>query len=80
MTPRKSIDGGRRFESLVRVSEDKWERNGCPEDGPTLAVDQAGTIDIAWSTVVDEGEPPEGTVLCGVAGREDVLSACASAR
>ena len=53
----KSTDAGRRFEPLVRVSEDKWELNGCPEDGPTLAVDQAGTIDIAWTTVVTEGEP-----------------------
>ena len=53
----KSTDGGRRFDPLVRVSEDKWELNGCPEDGPTLAVDQAGTIHIAWATVVNEGEP-----------------------
>ena len=74
----KSTDGGRRFEPLVRVSEDKWELNGCPEDGPTLAVDQAGTIHIAWATVVNEGEPLEGAVLCDVEGREDVLSTCAS--
>ena len=53
----KSTDGGRRFEPLVRVSEDKWELNGCPEDGPTLAVDQEGTIHIAWATVVNEGDP-----------------------
>ena len=53
----RSTDGGRHFEPPVRVSEDKWELNGCPEDGPTLAVDQAGTIHIAWATVVNEGEP-----------------------
>jgi hypothetical protein len=53
----KSIDGGRHFSPLVRVSEDKWELNGCPEDGPTLGVDQAGVIHIAWATVVNEGEP-----------------------
>lgn len=53
----KSTDGGRSFDPLVRVSEDKWELNGCPEDGPTLAVDQAGVIHIAWATVVNEGEP-----------------------
>jgi hypothetical protein len=53
----RSTDGGRRFDPLVRVSEDKWELNGCPEDGPTLAVDQAGVIHIAWATVVQEGEP-----------------------
>jgi hypothetical protein len=53
----RSTDGGRRFESLVRVSEDKWELNGCPEDGPALALDQAGVIHIAWATVVNDGEP-----------------------
>ena len=53
----RSTDGGRRFDALVRVSEDKWELNGCPEDGPTLAVDQTGTIHIAWATLVNEGEP-----------------------
>jgi hypothetical protein len=53
----KSTDGGRSFDPLVRVSEDKWELNGCPEDGPTLAVDGAGVIHIAWATLVNEGEP-----------------------
>ena len=53
----KSIDGGRHFSQLVRVSEDNWELNGCPEDGPSLAVDPSGTIHIAWATVVNEGEP-----------------------
>lgn len=53
----RSTDGGRRFDALVRVSEDKWELNGCPEDGPTLALDQAGIIHIAWATVVNDGEP-----------------------
>jgi len=52
-----STDGGRRFGSPVRVSEDNWELNGCPEDGPSIAVDQSGTIHIVWATVVNEGEP-----------------------
>jgi hypothetical protein len=52
-----SSDGGKRFSPLVRVSEDKWELNGCPEDGPTLAVDRSGTVHIAWATVVNDGEP-----------------------
>ena len=52
-----STDGGRTFAPFVRVSDDKWELNGCPEDGPTLAVDSAGLIHIAWATVVNEGEP-----------------------
>jgi hypothetical protein len=53
----KSADGGGHFSPLVRVSEDKWELNGCPEDGPSMAVDQAGTIHIVWATVVNEAEP-----------------------
>jgi hypothetical protein len=53
----KSTDGGRHFGPLVRVSEDKWELNGCPEDGPTIAVDQSGVVHIAWATLVSEGEP-----------------------
>jgi hypothetical protein len=53
----KSIDGGRQFGALVRVSQDNWQLNGCPEDGPSLAVDSFGTIHIVWATVVNEGEP-----------------------
>ena len=53
----KSNDGGRQFSPLVRVSQDNWQLNGCPEDGPSLAVDPSGTIHIAWATVVNEGEP-----------------------
>lgn len=53
----RSADGGRRFEPLVRVSADNWQLNGCPEDGPTLAVDQGGVVHIAWATVVNEDEP-----------------------
>ena len=53
----KSADGGSRFTPVVRVSEDKWELNGCPEDGPSIALDAAGTIHIAWATLVTGGEP-----------------------
>jgi len=53
----KSTDGGRHFTPLVRVSEDKWELNGCPEDGPAMAVDQTGVIHLAWATVIGDGEP-----------------------
>ena len=53
----KSTDGGRHFGPLVRVSEDMWELNGCPEDGPAIAVDPFGVIHVAWATLVSEGEP-----------------------
>jgi hypothetical protein len=53
----KSSDGGRHFEPLVRVSQDNWQLNGCPEDGPAMAVDRSGTIHIAWATLVGDAEP-----------------------
>jgi hypothetical protein len=52
-----STDGGRHFGPFVKVSEDKWELNGCPEDGPSVAVDPSGMIHIVWATVVNDGEP-----------------------
>jgi hypothetical protein len=53
----RSLDGGRHFEPLVRVSQDNWELNGCPEDGPAMAVDETGTIHVAWATLINQGEP-----------------------
>lgn len=55
-----STDGGRHFGALVRVSEDKWELNGCPEDGPAMAVDASGAIHIVWPTLVSDGTPQKG--------------------
>ena len=47
----KSIDGGRTFTTPVRVSDDKWVLDGCPENGPALAVD-GKSIHVAWPTLV----------------------------
>jgi hypothetical protein len=52
-----SRDGGRTFSEPIRVSEDKWALDGCPDDGPAMAVDTAGVVHIAWPTVVDRPEP-----------------------
>lgn len=52
-----SRDGGRTFASPIRVSEDNWILDGCPDDGPTLAVDEAGTVHVVWPTLVAEPEP-----------------------
>jgi hypothetical protein len=51
-----SQNNGKQFTPLVRVAEDNWQLNGCPEDGPSLAVDQSGTIHIAWATLVSGTE------------------------
>ena len=33
-----SQDGGRTFAAPIRVSEDKWALEGCPDDGPAMAL------------------------------------------
>lgn len=53
-----SPDRGRTFGEPVRVSEDQWSIAGCPDDGPSMAVDGAGRLHLVWPTVVNEtGEP-----------------------
>jgi len=51
-----SRDGGRTFAPPVRVSEDKWVLEGCPDDGPAMALSGDGRIHIVWPTLVKEGE------------------------
>ncbi len=48
----KSSDGGRTFSSPVRVSEDNWVLDGCPENGPAVAIDQANAIHVVWPTLI----------------------------
>jgi hypothetical protein len=49
-----SRDGGRTFSDPVRVSHDKWELDGCPENGPAIAVDAASRIHVVWPTLVSD--------------------------
>jgi hypothetical protein len=53
-----STDGGRTFGGPVRVSEDKWQLEGCPDDGPSMAMSASGAVHIAWPTLVSEGAGP----------------------
>ena len=48
-----SSDGGKTFAPLLRVHEDKWSINGCPDDGPAIAVDRAGVVHLVWPTVLN---------------------------
>ena len=57
-----SRDGGRSFSAPVRVSEDGWAINGCPDDGPAIAVDTRGAVHLVWPTVID-GPTPEGALF-----------------
>src|SRR5205085_10437805 len=43
-----SRDGGRTFSPPIRVSEDKWQLDGCPDDGPSMAVDTRRQIHGVW--------------------------------
>ena len=52
MAVARSTDGGRTFGAPVRVSEDGWALDGCPDDGPSIAVDARGVVHIAWPTLV----------------------------
>jgi hypothetical protein len=51
-----SRDGGRTFAPPVRVSEDKWVLEGCPDDGPAMSVAANGRIHIVWPTLVKDGD------------------------
>lgn len=57
-----SRDRGRSFSAPVRVREDGWSIEGCPDDGPALTVDAAGTAHLVWPTVLG-GENPEGALF-----------------
>jgi hypothetical protein len=52
-----STDGGRTFSAPARASEDGWSIDGCPENGPSVAVDAAGTTHLVWPTVLAGAEP-----------------------
>jgi hypothetical protein len=47
-----SRDGGRTFSEPVRVSDDGWVLDGCPENGPAMVVDPRGTIHLVWPTLI----------------------------
>ncbi len=53
-----SRDGGKTFAAPVRVSEDKWQIEGCPDDGPAMVVDRQGTVHVIWPSVVTERGGP----------------------
>jgi Cu/Ag efflux protein CusF len=55
-----SHDGGRTFSPPVRVSEDHWMLDGCPDDGPTMALDHDGVVQVVWPTLVQGPEPAMG--------------------
>jgi hypothetical protein len=55
-------DSGRTFTAPERVSEDKWALDGCPDDGPAMAVDRRGAVHLVWPTVI-AGAKEEGAIF-----------------
>lgn len=58
-----SRDDGRTFTAPARVSEDNWQLNGCPDDGPAMAADSSGLVHIVWPTVVTERTSVTGALF-----------------
>jgi hypothetical protein len=52
MAVARSTDGGKTFGAPVRVSEDGWAIDACPDDGPSVAVDARNVLHVAWPTQV----------------------------
>jgi hypothetical protein len=57
-----SSDGGRTFSAPVPASQDRWSIDGCPENGPSVAVDKTGVTHLVWPTVLD-GRDPAGALF-----------------
>lgn len=51
-----SVDGGKTFSPLARVSKDGWVIHGCPESGPSL-LPVGNRLYIAWFTVGADSRP-----------------------
>ncbi len=65
-----SHDEGRSFAAPIRVSEDKWALDGCPENGPALAV-SGPDVHVVWPTLVkDDGSGEPGLALFYAASRD----------
>ena len=46
----RSSDGGKTWATPVRARSDDWVYPGCPHAGPSLEVDAAGAVHVAWWT------------------------------
>ena len=67
----KSTDGGRTFSAPVRVSDDNWVLNACPENGPAVAVDRANAVHVVWPTLLPGAAGAEPTLALFFATSKD---------
>jgi hypothetical protein len=59
----RSSDGGRTFHDPVRVSEDNWKIDACPDDGPAMTVDGNGGLQVTWPTLLQETGTPRMAIF-----------------
>ena len=48
-----STNGGRTFAAPLRVSNDHWKLDGCPDNGPAMAIDTARRAHVVWPTTAE---------------------------
>ncbi len=66
-----SRDLGKTFAPTSRVSEDQWMLEGCPDDGPAMAVDARNRIHIVWPTLITEAGASDPTIALFYASSTD---------
>jgi predicted small lipoprotein YifL len=64
----RSTDNGVTFGDPMRVSEDGWKIDACPDDGPSMVADGHGGIHLAWPTLVAGDTPRKGIFYTTLSG------------
>ena len=63
----RSTDNGVTFAAPLRLSDDNWKIEACPDDGPSMAADAHGGIHVAWPTLVPGDQPRKGIFYASLA-------------
>ena len=56
----RSTDNGATFQEPIRLSEDGWKIEACPDDGPAMAADSHGGLHVTWPTMIAGDVPRKG--------------------
>jgi hypothetical protein len=70
----RSTDNGATFAAPVRLSEDNWKIDACPDDGPSMAADTHGGVHVAWPTLVAGDRPRKGIFYASLDGTGESLT------
>ena len=68
ITVSRSSDNGATFGQPIRVSEDGWKIDACPDDGPAMVADGHSGIHIVWPTLMPGDTPHKGIFYSALAG------------